>query len=107
MFFSEFIIEFTVGASYLPSADALRIIAVAAVIDGLTFWINPVLLASEKPGLRTMLGLVTTIFYLIFLVALVPYFSFMGAAFAYLAFVVIRTALSFIIIKHPRFGLER
>ena len=105
IFFSDMIIEVVYGKSYLPSANALKIIAVAAVIDGLTFWNAPVLLAMGKPGLRTIINLIAVIFYLILLVVLVPLYSFMGAAYAFLGFVVLKTSLSLFILQSSYFGL--
>ncbi|HVY54347.1 MAG TPA: oligosaccharide flippase family protein [Thermodesulfobacteriota bacterium] len=102
--FSDIIITLAFGKSYLPSASALRVIASAALIDGLAFWVNPALLATERPGTRTALGLISTIVYLAFVAVLVPPYSFIGAAYAYLGYVIIRTILSFRIFYGSKFG---
>jgi len=98
--FSEPIIKLVFGTDYLPASNALRIIAAAVVIARLTFWINPVLLAMERPGLRTILGLISTGSYIILLFILVPSFSFIGAAYAYLGFAVIKSISSVIIFRN-------
>jgi O-antigen/teichoic acid export membrane protein len=92
--FSDQIVGLIFGKEYSAASDALRIIAGAILIARITFWINPVLLAMEKPGLRTMLGLVSTSLYLILLFILVPQYSYLGASFAYLGFSVIKSSMS-------------
>ncbi len=104
--FSDIIIGVIFGKSYLPSANALKIIAVAAVIDGVTFWNAPVFLAMEKPGIRTIIDLIAVISYLILLVILVPIYSFMGAAYAFLGFVILKTSLSLLMLKNLSLGTE-
>lgn len=103
--FADIIIEAVYGKSYLPSANALKIIAIAAVIDGLTFWTVPVLLAMEKPGLRTIIHFIAVIFYLALLWILAPTYSFMGAAYAYLGYVILKSTLSILVLKSSQFGL--
>jgi len=104
--FSDLIIKLVFGINYLPSGNALKVVAVAAIIDGTTFWNAPILLAFEKPGLRTVLATISVIFYLTLLVLLVPQYSFMGAAYALLGFVIIKTTLSLLVINTSYFGLK-
>ncbi len=92
--FAELIIHLVFGTAYLPAVNALRIIALAVVVARITFWINPVLLALEKPGLRTILGIISTSFYLLLLFILVPEHSYIGAAFAFLGFAIVKSSLS-------------
>ena len=92
--FSELIVKLIFGTDYLPASNALKVIAAAILIARMTFWINPLLLAMEKPGLRTMLGVISTSVYLILLFILVPSYSYIGAGFAYLGFSVIKSSLS-------------
>lgn len=93
--FSEPIIKIIFGSEYLPATKALRILAVAVLIVRFTFWINPALLAMGRPGLRTILGSISTVFYLILMLILVPPYSFLGAAFAFLGYAVLRSALAY------------
>jgi O-antigen/teichoic acid export membrane protein len=50
-----------------------------------------------KPGIRTTFYLVTTIVYLALMLVLVPPYSYVGAAFAFLGFAVIKSTLSFVV----------
>ncbi len=93
--FAEPIIKIVFGAEYLPTTNALRIMAAAVLILKLTFWINPALLSMNRPGLRTVLGLISTAFYLILMFALSPTYSYIGAAFAFLGYAILRSVLSF------------
>lgn len=93
--FAEPVIKIVFGSEYLPATSALRILAVAVLIVRFTFWINPALLAMGRPGLRTVLGSISTVFYLILMLVLVPPYSFVGAAFAFLGYAVLRSALAF------------
>ncbi|MFA9409306.1 MAG: oligosaccharide flippase family protein, partial [Candidatus Dadabacteria bacterium] len=93
--FAEPIIRLVFGGEYLPATNALRILAVAVLIVRFTFWINPALLAMGRPGLRTILGSISTVFYLVLLLFLVPPYSYMGAAFAFLGYAILRSILAF------------
>ena len=93
--FSDFFIGLFFGEQYLPASNALRIIAAAAVIARATFWINSVLLALGRPGLRTVLGLITTVVYLALLFILVPSYSYIGAAVALLGFSIFKSLMSY------------
>jgi len=97
--FAEPIIRLVFGGEYLPATNALRILAVAVLIVRFTFWINPALLAMGRPGLRTILGSISTVFYLVLMLFLVPPYSYMGAAFAFLGYAVIRSILAFKFIR--------
>jgi O-antigen/teichoic acid export membrane protein len=91
------IVRLVFGAEYAPATNTLRILAVAVLIARYTYWINPALLAMGKPGIRTTFYLVTTIVYLALMLVLVPPYSYVGAAFAFLGFAVIKSTLSFVV----------
>lgn len=93
--FAEPIIRIIFGNEYLPATNALRILAIAVLIVRFTFWINPALLAMARPGLRTVLEVIATSTYLILMFALVPPYSYIGAAFAFLGYAVLRSGLAF------------
>ena len=93
--FAEPIIRIIFGNEYLPATNALRILAIAVLIVRFTFWINPALLAMARPGLRTVLEVIATSAYLILMFALVPPYSYIGAAYAFLGYAVLRSGLAF------------
>lgn len=93
--FAELIIRLVFGTEYVPATNALRILAVAVLIVRFTFWINPALLAMGRPGLRTILGVITTVAYLVLMLILVPPYSYVGAAFAFLGYALLRSGLAF------------
>ncbi len=93
--FAEPIINIVFGSDYLPATNALRIMAAAVLILKLTFWINPALLSMDRPGLRTILGLISTVFYLILMLVLSPTYSYIGAALAFLGYSILRSGLAF------------
>jgi O-antigen/teichoic acid export membrane protein len=99
LIFSDQIISLIFGKEYLPASNALRIVTLGVVISKLIFWISPALLAIGRPGLRTISGIISTTIYVIALFLLVPKFSYMGAAFAYLAFSIVRTSVSIIALR--------
>ena len=93
--FADQIVGLIFGEQYLPASNALRIIAAAAVMARATFWINSVLLALGRPGLRTVLGLGATFVYVAPLFILVPYYSYIGAAIALLGFSIFKSLLAY------------
>ncbi len=93
--FAEPIISIVFGKDYVPATNALRILAAAVLIVRFTFWINPALLSMGRPGLRTILGVISTSIYLILMFLLVPEYSYIGAAFAFLGYSVVRSSLAF------------
>lgn len=97
--FSDQIISLIFGKDYLPASTALRIVTLAVVISKLIFWINPVLLAFGRPGLRTIIGITSTALYVVLLFILVPKFSYMGAAFAFLGFSLVRASVAILALK--------
>jgi O-antigen/teichoic acid export membrane protein len=97
--FSDLIINLTFGKGYLPASNALRIITVAVLISYIVFWISPALLAFGKPGLRNILGIISTITYIVLLFLLVPAFSYIGAAFAFLGQAIVSFLISIIALK--------
>ena len=105
--FADLIVGLLFGEQYLPASNALRIIAAAAVLARVTFWINSVLLALGRPGLRTVLGLVTTFVYLALLFLLVPSYSYIGAAIALLGFSVFKSLLAYYLYQESLKTVER
>ncbi len=99
LIFSDQFINLGFGKSYLPAANTLRIVAVAVVVLQLTFWIHPALLAFGRPGLRTLFLVASTISYIVLLFLLVPRFSYIGAAFAFLGYASVRTLIAFICLR--------
>jgi len=99
LLFSDTVINIIYGIEYLPSSKALRILTVAIFIHILAFWINPALLAFGKPGLRNFIVFASTASYIALLVVLVPEYSFIGAAFAFLGYAIISSLLAVICLK--------
>ena len=99
LIFSDTIINLIFGQEYLPASNTLRIVTVAVVITHLVFWINPALLAFGRPGLRTLNGLTSTSLYIVLLFLLVPKFSHIGAAFAFLGYAIVRASTSILALK--------
>jgi len=93
--FAEPIISIVFGKDYVPATNALRILAAAVLIVRFTFWINPALLSMGRPGLRTILGVISTSIYLALMFLLVPEYSYIGAAFAFLGYSIVRSSLAF------------
>lgn len=93
--FAEPIISLVFGKDYVPATNALRILAAAVLIVRCTFWINPALLSMGRPGLRTIMGVISTFIYLVLMFLLVPGYSYMGAAFAFLGYSIVRSSLAF------------
>ena len=93
---AEQLINIFFGRDYLAASNTLRVITVAALISQLTFWINSALLAIGKPGLRTILDVITTTTYVGLLLILVPRFSYLGAGFAFLGYAIIKSSVAVI-----------
>ncbi len=84
LLFTEQIIGLIFGGQYVPASDTMRVLAVAVLFTGSTFWLTPLLLAIGRPGLRTAVSTFKVLSYLILLLLLVPGYSYFGAAIAYL-----------------------
>lgn len=97
--FAEPIVRYIFGADYLPATNALRILAFGVLIARYTYWINPALLALGKPGYRTVFYVVTTVAYLALMLILVPPYSYLGAAFAFLGFGIVKSGLAFVVFE--------
>jgi O-antigen/teichoic acid export membrane protein len=95
----EQLISLFFGRDYIAATNTFRVITIAALISQLTFWINSALLAIGKPGLRTILDVVTTTTYVGLLLILVPRFSYLGAGFAFLGFAIIKSSMSLILMR--------
>ncbi len=89
------IVRLVFGEDYAPATNTLRILALGVLIARYTYWINPALLAMDRPGVRTTFYVITTVVYLALMLILVPHYSYVGAALAFLGFAVIKSALSF------------
>ncbi|MCI0454087.1 MAG: flippase [Candidatus Dadabacteria bacterium] len=96
LLFANPIISLIFGKEYLPAANTLRIITVAVLISQLTFWIAPALLAFGRPGLRTLMLIISNTSYIALLFLLVPKHSYIGAAFAFLGYAIVRSFTSII-----------
>jgi O-antigen/teichoic acid export membrane protein len=96
---AEQLINIFFGKDYLAATNTLRVITIATLISQLTFWINSALLAIGKPGLRTVLDVITTTTYVSLLLILVPRFSYLGAGFAFLGYAIIKSSVSFIFLR--------
>ena len=72
---------------------------IAVVVYQLTFWANSALLAMGKPGLRNIMSIGSKASYIGFLFLLIPGFSYLGAAIAYLGETIITSILSIIFFK--------
>ncbi|HEX3036800.1 MAG TPA: oligosaccharide flippase family protein [Thermodesulfobacteriota bacterium] len=97
--FADQFLNIIFGKEYLPATNALRIITLAVVIYKLIFWLNPALLAFGRPGLRTISGAASMTLYVVLLLILVPKFSYIGAAFAFLGFSIVRSLISILALK--------
>jgi O-antigen/teichoic acid export membrane protein len=95
----EQLISIFFGREYIAASNTFRVITIAALISLLTFWINSALLAIGKPGLRTVLDVITTTTYVGLLLILVPRFSYLGAGFAFLGYAITKSSVSFIFLR--------
>lgn len=97
--FADTIINIVYGQEYLPATNTMRVIVLAVATAQINFWVNPVLLALGRPGLRTMLGIIAGTVYISLLYLLVPEYSHTGAAFAFLGYTVVNLIISLISLK--------
>ncbi|MER3447040.1 MAG: hypothetical protein C4291_09435 [Candidatus Dadabacteria bacterium] len=97
---SDYLIEIIFGKKYLPSSNTLRIVTIAVLISQLTFWTSPALLAFGKAGLRNLVNSVSTAAYIGFLFLLVPKYSYIGAAWAFLVGNAISSIISLWIMRN-------
>ena len=84
LLFTEQIIELVFGGQYVPASNTMRVLAVAVLFAGGTFWLTPMLLAIGRPGLRTAVTMFKVLGYVTLLFMLVPEYSHLGAGIAYL-----------------------
>jgi len=99
LIFAHQIISFVFGAEYLEAVNALRVLTIGGLFSLLIFWVNPVLLSFGRPGFRNILDVITITFFILLLYMLVPNYSYMGAAIAFLGSVLIRVLGSIYILK--------
>ncbi|MXW43182.1 MAG: hypothetical protein F4Z56_00335 [Candidatus Dadabacteria bacterium] len=84
LLFTEQLISLIFGDQYVPASNTMRVLAVAVLFTGGTFWLTPMLLAIGRPGLRTAVSTFKVLTYLVLLLLLVPEYSYFGAGIAYL-----------------------
>ena len=84
LLFTEQLISLIFGNQYLPASDTMRVLAVAVLFGGPTFWLMPLLLALGRPGLRTAVSMFKILVYIVLLLILVPRYSYLGAGISYL-----------------------
>jgi len=99
LIFANIIIKVIFGIEYVEAVNAFRVISVAGFISLSIFWINPVLLSFERPGIRNILDVITMISFIGFLAFLVPDYSYKGAAFAFLGSIIVRLVVSLYVLK--------
>ncbi len=100
LIFSDQIINLIFGKEYLPASNALRIVTLAVLISQLTFWTGPALLSSGKAGLRNLIAIASIAIYVGLLFLLIPKYSYIGAAWAFLAGNVVRSQVSFWVMRN-------
>jgi O-antigen/teichoic acid export membrane protein len=98
--FSDRLITLIFGAKYIPSSNTLRIVTVAVLILQLTFWTIPAFLAFGKSGARNLITIASTAVYVGLLFLLVPKYSYVGAAWAFLASSAINSLISFWVMRN-------
>lgn len=83
------IIKITVGAQYVPSVLAVRIMLWGPLIGAILFWVRPAILAIGKPKILTYTSafLAATMFLLG--IVIVPRFGYLGSCFLHLYFYVV------------------
>ena len=84
LLFAEQLIGLVFGDQYVAASDTMRVLAVAVLFAGGTFWLTPLLLSIGRPGLRTAVSAFKVVVYVGLLLVLVPRYSYLGAAVAYL-----------------------
>lgn len=97
---SGYLIELIFGKKYLPSSNTLRIVTIAILIPQITFWTSPVLLTFGKAGLRNLVRLGSAAIYIGLLFLLVPDYSYIGAAWAFLGGNAINSVLSLLTVRN-------
>ena len=101
LFFAGLLISTFFGKDYLSAANTMRLIIVAVLVTQFTFWVGPALLAVGKPGMRTILEIINSIFYVIFLLFLVGMgYGIEGAGAALLLSSLIKSAFSYYFYKN-------
>ena len=96
LIFTEIIINIFFGSEYLAASDAMRLIILALLATQLTFWVGPSLLAVGKPGLRTLLEIINSLFYVVLLLILVGNgYGLIGAGLALLIASIIKSLVAF------------
>ena len=81
---AEQLIGLIFGDQYVAASNTMRVLAVAVLFAGGTFWLTPLLLSIGRPGLRTAVSTFKVFAYVGLLLVLVPRYSYLGAGVAYL-----------------------
>ncbi len=97
--FPQILLNLFYGKEYIEASLALRIIALTVIFSQPIFWANPLLLALGRAGTKNIINIASTIVYVILLFLLVPDYSFIGAAWAYLGYHIVIMLLSLIFVK--------
>ena len=84
LLFAEHFIGLVFGDQYIAASHTMRILTVAALLTGSTFWVWQSLLAVGKPGLITAVVVFRTLAYFFLLLGLVPRYSYLGAGISFL-----------------------
>lgn len=103
LIFTELLINIIFGHEYMDAANTMRVLTVATLFSGATFWVTPSLLALGRPGFRTALALFNTVVYVLLLVIFVPVYSYIGAAYAY----ILGEMINFIVSIHIKKNLGK
>ncbi len=101
---ADFLVLLFYGASYSPTANALRVMAVGVALENSSRWMRPAALAKGRPGLVTFTGLVTLLTRLALVLPLVMAAAAVGAAWAYTLAVIVSVGLN-VFYTLPRIGV--
>jgi O-antigen/teichoic acid export membrane protein len=81
------------GPKFASAVGVIRIMIWSAAIAGAAFWLGPLLLALKRPWIRVSAIIVAGAVQLGLLLVLVPRYGSLGAAWAYLAPGIVKSAL--------------
>ncbi len=84
LLFAEQLIGLVFGDQYTIASNTMKVLTIAVLFKGSTFWLTPLLLAIGRPGLRTIISMVKILMYVVLLLVLVPKYSYLGAGITYL-----------------------
>lgn len=81
------------GPDYLPAAPIITVLAIGYIIDNALLWMRPITLAANRPALLTQVSLVGSVTRTLLVVLLVAWMGVAGAAWAFVASMIIHLAL--------------